>query len=81
MTPAEKQIVLAAAHLARTAPESWKRLLGAFHLYTTATHHNLISSPLDELPRAQGRAQTARDILALLENCIQSADQIERRNK
>lgn len=79
MSKATDDLTLRAAHLARTAPESWQRFLEAFSIYTNEQTTNCIGSSLEELPRSQGRAQIAAQLHALLANCLQSADKIERK--
>jgi hypothetical protein len=77
----DRDLILAAAKLARTAPETWNEFLGAFVSYTDIQISNCISSPLEELQRAQGRAQNASTLLRLLREALKSADQIERKTK
>lgn len=47
--------------------------------YSTTQRENLVSSTLEQLVRAQGRAQIAREIHDLFATCIQKAEQIEKR--
>lgn len=72
-------LTLAAANLARSAPNGWREFLQAAASYTTTIDTNCIQSPLDKLPVAQGRAQNAREFFGLLENCLQDADRIMKR--
>jgi hypothetical protein len=81
MTPAEEGIVMAAARLARTAPEAWTMFLDAANIYSHHQAHLCVSSPLEFLPVAQGRAQNAARLLSLLADCQPSADKIEGRKK
>lgn len=81
MTPSEDEFVLAAARVARTAPESWMKLLDAVSKYASLQATNCIQSPLEELPRAQGRAQMAAKIRDLMVDCLASADKIESKRK
>jgi len=73
----DRELILRAAELARTAPRSWKEFLGALSNFTDHQKNNCIQSPLDQLPVAQGRAQLAAHLHDLLANCISSADKIE----
>jgi len=75
----EADIVKAAARLARTAPEGWEQFLGAVFAHTELQISNCIQSPLDGLPAAQGRAQYAARLRALLADCVSSADSLERK--
>lgn len=78
---ADDALILAAARLARNAPESWERFLGAFQAYSSQQIQNCIQSPLDELPRAQGRAQITARLYGLMAECIPSADKLEGKRK
>jgi hypothetical protein len=73
----DNDLIMAAARLARSAPENWERFLGALQAYSSQTIQNCIQSPLDELPRAQGRAQATARLYGLLSDCIKSADKQE----
>lgn len=77
----DQRLTLTAAKLARTAPSQWRDFLEAFRNYTTTSTDNLIRSPLSDLPVAQGRAKECYAMLALLANCLDSADKIERSKK
>lgn len=77
----DRDLIIAAAKLARSAPETWEEFLGALQVYTEAQISNCISSPLEELQRAQGRAQNASALLRLIRDALKNADQIERKSK
>lgn len=77
----ETDLTLAAARLARNAPESWERFLGAFQAYSSQQITNCVQSPLEDLPRAQGRAQATARLYGLLAECLSSADKIEGKRK
>jgi len=77
----DRDLIIAAAKLARGAPETWEEFLGALQVYTEAQISNCISSPLEELQRAQGRAQNASALLRLIRDALKNADQIERKSK
>jgi hypothetical protein len=77
----DRDLILRAATLARSAPESWEKFLGALAQYTETQRHNCISSPIEMLPVTQGRAQACVHLLALLKDCSLTADKIEGRNK
>ncbi len=78
---AENDLTMAAARLARIAPEGWKHLLGALQVYSSQQIQNCIQSPLEELPRAQGRAQATARLYGLMADCLPSADKIEGKRK
>ena len=75
--PPENALVIEAARLARSSPGSWDRFLGALRAYSDSVSNNCIQSPLEELPRAQGRAQATARLVAVLSDCVKSADKIE----
>ena len=80
MTESEA-LTLAAAKLARSAPENWQQFIGALNSYSTLQITNCVQSPLEELPRAQGRAQATARLYGLLADCLASADKIEGKRK
>jgi hypothetical protein len=73
----DRELILAAAKLARTAPENWNEFLGALAAHTDNQISNCISSPLEALPQNQGRAQSMVALLKVLRECLKTADQIE----
>ncbi len=77
----DRELIFAAAKLARSAPENWDEFIGALSNYTDIQISNCISSTLEELQRAQGRAQNAATLLRLLREALKTADQIERKTK
>jgi hypothetical protein len=77
----DDELILAAARLARVAPENWKQFLGALSPYSSQQITNCVQSPLEELPRAQGRAQATARLYGLLADCLSSADKIEGKRK
>jgi hypothetical protein len=77
----ENDLILAAARLARTAPENWRLFSEVFSAYTSNQISNCVKSSLEELPRAQGRAQAVAHLYGLLSDCLASADKIEGKRK
>lgn len=77
----DRELILAAAKLARSAPETWNEFLGALDAYTNIQISNCISSPLDALPQNQGRAQSMVALHKVLRECVKTADQIERKSR
>lgn len=75
----DRELILAAAKLARTAPENWNEFLGALDVYTNTHVSNCISSPLEALAQNQGRAQSMVALQKLLRGSLKSADHIEGR--
>lgn len=77
----DRELIFASAKLARSAPETWEEFIRALSNYTDIQISNCISSPLEELQRAQGRAQNSVTLLRLLREALKTADQIERKTK
>lgn len=78
---ADRDLILAAARLARSTPDGWKQFLGAFRAYADQHRDNCIQSPLTTLPVAQGRAQLAAQLNGLFAECLTSADKLEGKRK
>lgn len=74
MTPAEVQFIHAAAKLSRVAPESFLDFVRAAQSFSAQQTSQCIQSPIEHLPVAQGRAQIAAHLTALLADCVQLAD-------
>lgn len=77
----DRELILAAAKLARTAPENWNEFLGALAAHTDQYISNCISSPIEALPQNQGRAQSMVALQKVLRDCMKLADQIEEKRR
>ena len=77
----DRALIMKAAYLARTAPEAWQHFLGALSQYNETQRDNCVSSPIEQLPVAQGRAQATKHLLGLLADSQSMADKIERKSK
>ena len=77
----DQKLILAAAKLARSAPENWNEFLGALSAHTETQISNCVSSPLEALAQNQGRAQSLVALQKVLRDCLKVADQIEGRRK
>ena len=75
----DDELVMAAAELRRNAPEGFQKFLEAFRAYTNKTKDECISSPIDTLPVAQGRARGCAAILRMLDDCLTLADKREKK--
>lgn len=75
----DRELILASAKLARSAPENWQEFLGALDAYTQQQISNCISSPLEALAQNQGRAQSMVALQKLLRDCLKAADHMERK--
>jgi hypothetical protein len=72
----DRELILAAARLARRAPDEWQKFLNMFAEYTEDKIVSCIQAPVEVLPVAQGRAQSLVKFGQLLEDCIKMADTI-----
>lgn len=77
---AEQKLTLALAQMARYSKTGWDQLLAEYRAYSADIDQQLISSPIELLPVAQGRARHAREFLSILEKCLANADQMAKRN-
>lgn len=77
----DRDLILRSATLARSRPQEWSEFLAAFKEYTDVQRERCVSSPLDTLPVAQGRAQNCAALLRLFQECVQNADQIQEKRK
>lgn len=73
-----KELIFAAADLARSSPQTYQRFLAEYRVYLQKTIEDVVSSPPDQIFKAQGRALHAREVLSLLENCTRDAEQIQK---
>ena len=77
----DEKLTIAAARVARMAPNQWNEFLMAMSGYSNQQIQNCIQSSLEQLPIAQGRAQATARVTGLLVECLKSADKIEDRKK
>jgi hypothetical protein len=77
----DRDLIYKAAGLARSAPQAWNDFLGALAQYTEQHRSNCISSSVENLQVAQGRAQAYTNLLRLLQDCKTTADKIEGKQK
>jgi hypothetical protein len=77
----DRDLIFKSAALARSSPQEWSEFLGALRAYTDTIRNQCISSPLDVLPVAQGRAQNCVALLGIFEGCVRAADQIQEKRK
>lgn len=72
----DKDLTLPAAALARAAPREWAEFMIAFRKYTDGQRDHVVQATLEELQRAQGRAQNSTVLFSLLEDAVKAADRI-----
>lgn len=77
----DRELILKSAALARTSPEEWSVFLAEFKNYTDTRRDQCVSSPVDTVLVAQGRAQQCVALLRLFEECLKTADQITEKRK
>jgi hypothetical protein len=77
----DNKLTLAAANVARAAPQFWAEMIKALNDQTETQRNACISSPPDMLQVAQGRAQYATALLSLLKDCVHDVDQMRQRDK
>jgi len=70
---------MAAAQLARAAPDLWQRFVKAYGDYTDGRIVECVSAQIDMLPTAQGRAQALVSLGRLLDDCTKTAETIDKR--
>ena len=76
-----KGMVLAAAHLARSAPQQWDEFVAAFAEYADDRIVDVIQSSPDMLQTTQGRAQGLVAFGKLLDTCRKMAESIANNDK
>jgi hypothetical protein len=72
----DKDLTTPAARLAMAAPNEWKAFLAAFKAYSDGKRDQLVQSTVEELQRAQGRAQAVVSLHGTLSNAVEDANQI-----
>ena len=77
----EQNLILAAARVARAAPESWDEFVKAHHAYAWGLAERVVASPADVLVVNQGRAQGVSGVSRLLDDCRKTANAMEESKK
>lgn len=77
----DKELQLAIAQLARSAPRNWNEFLAAYRVHSHEILKQVISSPPEALHVAQGRAKHSDELLRLFDTALATAEQIEKRNR
>jgi hypothetical protein len=72
----DKDLTTPAARLAMAAPNEWKAFLAAFKAYSDGKRDQLVASTLEELQRAQGRAQGISSLHGTLSNAVEDANKV-----
>jgi hypothetical protein len=70
----DKNIILAAAALARVAPEAWTKFHAALYDYADQRCVEMVAAPVDMVQIAQGRAQALQTLYRTLENCSRKSE-------
>jgi hypothetical protein len=64
---AEKELSHCLARMARYSSQDWGLLLRAYRAYSDTVTDQLVTSPLEQLPIAQGRCRQVKEFLRMLE--------------
>lgn len=77
----DRDLVMAAAVLARGTPEPWRKFVDALGEYTESRCVECIQAQSDMLQVAQGRAQGLVALLRSLDTCIKTAESIDKSDR
>lgn len=77
----QDDLTIAAAHLARSAPQEWRTFLAALEGYYNTQKENLVTTPLTELPRLQGGAATSQALLKIFGKSLENSVATNQRPK
>lgn len=72
--PFDDTLTLPAANLARSNHALWAEFMVVLRRHADNRRNELVTAHSDELQKAQGRAQEAVRLVALLENAVTAAD-------
>jgi len=70
---------MAAASLARRAPEEWGKFVEVLEIATGKKMGECVAAPVDMLQVAQGRAQSMAALTSLMKDCIRLSDTIDKK--
>jgi ABC-type Na+ efflux pump permease subunit len=74
---AEDEILsIPAAQLSHAAPREWAEFKAALKLYAETVREDLVRAQIDELQRAQGRAQNCAHLVRLFDHAVEAASRI-----
>lgn len=77
MKQGEQELALTALRLRAVSPEFWNDFLTALKVHESDVREAMVTSPLELLQIAQGRAQECARLVRLLQEAPQRAEQIE----
>ena len=72
----DKELIQAAAQLARSAPQQWDEFVAAYQNYTDDKILAVVQAPVEMLQVAQGRAQGLTSLGRVLLDCRKTAESI-----
>jgi hypothetical protein len=72
----DKDLIIAAAALARASPERWTMFVKAYGEYADGKIVECVSAQIDMLPTAQGRAQALVSLGRLFDECLRTSENI-----
>lgn len=72
----DQELIVKSATLARSSPQMWSEFLVALKSYSDDASRLCVASPLEQLPRMQGKAQQCAELTTLFEGACKAADRI-----
>jgi len=75
------ELVMAAARLARSNPNTWGEFLKLFSEYTDQRKNECVQSPPETVVVAQGKAQQCAELLTLFSDVVNKADKLSAQMK
>jgi hypothetical protein len=78
---ADKDLTTPAARLALAAPREWDEFMKGVMAHADTRRHELVNASLEEMPRAQGRAQEAALLAGFFRDAIAAANGFANRPK
>lgn len=75
------ELSMAAARLARGSPQSWDEFKAKFRKLSDERSAQCVAAPAQQVFLAQGRAQSMVELLALFEEAIARANELEAKMK
>lgn len=79
MSTASDELSVAAAQLARAAPQQWDNFKAVHRRFADRYRDQLVKADLNELQKSQGRAQQCALYVALFDDAVNAADRLSER--
>lgn len=81
MQQTKEDLILAAAAVARSTPDTWATFMQALSGHLDEQKENLMNSPSDKLEHFQGRAQAVSALIKVFDACKENAEKITNARK